>query len=140
MRAGKWASAILAAFAIIVATNWLIHAVLLRAEYQAIVLSFRPMQVIRARMWIVLVGQAVFSVAFVYIYTRGLESKPWPAQGVRYGILAWLLTVVPASLAEFVTMYLPHRLVLQWIGYGLAQLVLAGLVVAAIVGERPVAR
>jgi hypothetical protein len=140
MRAGKWAGAIVAAFAVIVVTNWLVHGILLRADYQAMALSFRPVPLIRARMWIVLVGLAVFSVAFVYIYVRGVEAKPWLGQGIRYGILAWLLTVVPASLAEFVTMYLPHPLVLRWIGYGLLQLVVTGLAVAAIVGERPAAR
>lgn len=139
MRAGKWAGAIAAAFAVIVATNWLVHAVLLRAAYQAIAINFRPIQVIQARMWIVLVGQAIFSIAFVYIYTRGLESKPWVEQGIRYGLLVWLLTVVPASLAEFVTMFLPRQLVLRWMGYGLLQLVVTGIVVAAIVGERQMA-
>ncbi|HVB34798.1 MAG TPA: hypothetical protein VNJ52_10565 [Patescibacteria group bacterium] len=140
MRTGRWIGAIVAAFAVIVLSNWLVHGILLRDEYRAMALSFRPVSLIRARMWIVLAGQAIFSMAFVYIYTRGIEAKPWPAQGIRYGFLVWLLTVVPASLAEFVTMYLPHQLVLRWMGYGLLELVLTGLAVAAIVGERPAAR
>jgi hypothetical protein len=139
MRVAKWVGAIAAVFAVMVATSWLVHGILLRSEYLLVAIYFRPFPVIQARIWIILVGQAIFSAAFVYIYTRGLESKPWLWQGVRYGVLVWVLAVIPASAAEFVTMFLPHQLVLRWIGYGLLQLVLAGIAVAAIMGERSVA-
>ncbi|HEV2386419.1 MAG TPA: hypothetical protein VGS20_04095 [Candidatus Acidoferrales bacterium] len=131
----RWAGAIAAAFAVVVATNWFVHGILLRGQYEAMALSFRPFEVIRARMWIVLAGQAVFSIVFVFLYVRGLEPRGWLGQGLRYGILIWLLTVIPATLAEFVTMYIPHRLALEWMAAGLVQLAIAGAVVAAIAGQ-----
>jgi hypothetical protein len=131
----KWAGATVAAFLIVVATNWFVHGYLLRSQYERIVLTFRPFEVIRARMWMVLVGELLFSIAFVYVYARGLERKPWLGQGIRYGAVIWLMTVVPAALAEFVTFYIPHRLALDWIAAGLVQLLIAGLAVAAIVGN-----
>ncbi len=131
----KYAGATVATFLIVVATNWFVHGYLLQSRYQRIVLTFRPIEVIRARMWIVLVGELLFSIAFVYVYARGLEPKPWLGQGIRYGAVIWLMTVVPAALAEFVTFYIPHRLTLDWIGAGLVQLLMAGVVVAAIVGN-----
>lgn len=135
MSARKIVGAMVAAFLVLVATNWVVHGLLLRSSYQAIALTFRPFLAIRARMWIMLAGQALFSIAFVYVYIRGLERKPWLAQGVRYGVVIWVMTVIPASLAEFVTMFIPHQLALHWILLGLAQLVITGIVVAAIIGE-----
>lgn len=135
MSARKVVGAMVAAFLVLVATNWVVHGILLRSSYLAIVLTFRPFVVIRARMWIMLVGQALFAIAFVYVYIRGLERKPWLAQGARYGVVIWVMTVIPASLAEFVTMFIPHQLALHWILLGLAQLVITGIVVAAIIGQ-----
>jgi hypothetical protein len=135
MSANKWAGAIVAAFVIVVATNWFVHGFLLRAQYQMIALSFRPFEQIRARMWLVLVGEAIFSVQFVYAYVRGLEQKMWLGQGMRYAVVIWGLAVIPASLAEYTTQYIPPRLALEWMVAGLVQLALAGAVVAAIVGE-----
>lgn len=135
MNARKSIGAMVAAFLVLVATNWLVHGVLLRGSYQALAVTFRPMAMIRARMWLVLVGQALFAIAFVYVYIRGLERKPWLAQGVRFGVVIWLMTVIPAALAEYVTLLLPHRLALHWMLLGLVQLVILGIVVAAIVGE-----
>lgn len=135
MNLKKWVGATVAAFLVVVATNWFVHGYLLRSQYQAIVLTFRPFEQIRARMWIVLAGELIFSIGFVYVYVRGLERKPWLGQGIRYGVLIWLLTVIPAALAEYVTLYIPHQLALHWIAAGLVQLLMAGVVVAAIIGE-----
>jgi hypothetical protein len=135
MNARKSIGAMVAAFLVLVATNWVVHGVLLRSSYEALAVTFRPVGMIHARMWLVLVGQALFAIAFVYVYLRGLERKPWLAQGARYGVVIWLMTVIPASLAEYVTLFIPHQLALHWMLLGLAQLVITGIVVAAIVGE-----
>jgi hypothetical protein len=47
------------------------------------------------RVWLY-VGRLIFCIMFVYIYTRGYESKPALAQGLRYGI--WMVLLVPVPL------------------------------------------
>jgi hypothetical protein len=68
----------------------------------------------------------------VLIYARGVEAKPWVGQGIRFGILLVLVTVIPNSLVEYVVYPLRHELVLKWvIGGGLLTLIVA-LAIAAI--------
>jgi hypothetical protein len=38
------------------------------------------------------------SGAFVWICARGVEAKPWLAQGVRFGVAVALLTIVPTYM------------------------------------------
>jgi hypothetical protein len=66
------------------------------------------------------------------VYARGKEEKPWIGQGIRYGILMTLFTVVPSTLNDYVVYNLPHTLVLHWIIAGLITLILMGLAAAAI--------
>ena len=42
-----------------------------------------------------LLAHVLMAGAFAWIYARGREAKPWMAQGVRYGIAAGLLGVLP---------------------------------------------
>jgi hypothetical protein len=128
----KLVLAIVATFILLMATNYLIHSVWLMPDYDAIPLSHRNPAGIERRFWSIVLGQAFFSVMFAYIYTRGRENKSWIEQGIRYGILVAMLTVIPTSLTEYAVYIVPYMLVIKWMVAGGIQLVLAGLVVAAI--------
>jgi uncharacterized membrane protein len=69
---------------------------------------------------------------FAYIYTRGRENKSWLEQGIRYGIVMTFMTVVPYSLSEYVVYIVPYMLAIKWMVAGGLQLILLGLIVAAI--------
>jgi hypothetical protein len=128
----KLVLAIVATFILLMATNYLIHSVWLMPDYDAIPLSHRNPAGIERRFWSIVLGQVFFSVMFAYIYTRGRENKSWIEQGIRYGILVAMLTVIPTSLTEYAVYIVPYMLVIKWMVAGGIQLVLAGLVVAAI--------
>jgi hypothetical protein len=128
----KLVIASVATFVILMATNYLVHSIWLMPDYDAIPLSHRSPWGIQHRFWALVVGQVFFSVMFAYIYTRGRENKAWIEQGIRYGILMALVTVVPSSLSEYTVYIIPYRLAIKWMVAGGIQLVLAGLVVAAI--------
>lgn len=128
----KLVMAIVATFVILMATNYLVHSVWLMPDYDAIPLSHRNPAGIEHRFWAIVVGQFFFSVMFAYIYTRGRENKPWIEQGIRYGILVALLTVIPTSLTEYTVYIIPYMLAIKWMVAGGIQMVLAGLVVAGI--------
>ena len=128
----KLVLAIVAVYILLMATNYLVHSVWLMPDYDAIPLSHRDNLGIQHRFWVMLVGQFFFSAMFAYIYTRGRENKPWMVQGIRYGILMTFLTVVPTALSEYVVYIIPYQLAIKWMVAGGIQLMLAGLVVAAI--------
>jgi hypothetical protein len=132
----KFVVAIVVAYVILMGSNYLIHTVWLMQWYQASPDSWRPMDQFREKMWVMWLGQLLFSVMFVYIYTRGVENKPWVGQGIRYGILMTLLTVFPYSMAEYVVYRVHHLLAERWMAAGLVQMLVMGLAVAGIMGPK----
>ncbi len=73
--------AIVAAYIVLMLTNYLVHEVWLMSDYAAIPASHRSPAGIMHRFWAMAVGQFFFAALFAYIYTRGAEKKPWIVQG-----------------------------------------------------------
>jgi hypothetical protein len=132
MSAKKLILAMVVCYVVLVGTNWLIHGIWLMSDYAAIPDSFRPQADTMHKMWVMLIGQAFFAAVFCYIYSRGAEAKSWLAQGIRYGILITLLTVIPYSLAEYTVYNVPHMLAVKWMIAGGVQMIVLGLIVAGI--------
>ena len=86
----------------------------------------------RNKLWIIFVSDFLYSILFTLVYAKGMEEKRWVGQGIRYGILATLFTVVPSALNDYVVYKLPHRMVIDWIVAGLITLILMSLAVVAI--------
>ncbi len=128
----KLSLATVAAYIVLMLTNYLIHSVWLMSDYAAIPESHRSPAGIMHRFWAMLIGQFFFAAMFTYIYTRGAERKPWIVQGIRYGIILTFMTVIPYSLSEYVVYIVPYQLAIKWMVLGGIQLIILGLVVAAI--------
>jgi hypothetical protein len=131
----KLVLAIVAAYIVLMLTNYLIHGVWLTSDYAAIPASHRSPVGMMHRFWVMAVGQFIFAALFAYIYTRGAEKKPWLVQGIRYGILVALLVVIPTALSEYVVYIVPYMLAIKWMVAGGIQMVVLGLVVAGICSE-----
>jgi hypothetical protein len=77
----------------------LIHSVWLKEDYVDTAETWRTREAAQARVWAMLLGTAIYIVGAVLIYERGREAKPWIAQGVRFGILLSLVSVIYGSLS-----------------------------------------
>jgi len=128
----KLVLATVAGYIALMATNYLIHSVLLMSDYAAIPASHRAPEEMMHRFWAMLIGQFFFAAMFAYIYQRGAEPKPWLPQGIRYGVLVTFLTVVPYSLSDYVVYVVPHQLAIKWMIAGAIQLAIMGAIVAGI--------
>ncbi len=136
----KLVIAIVAAYIVLMATNYLVHSVWLMPDYDAIPDTHRTAEQIMHHFWAMALGQFFFAAMFAYIYTRGRESRPWMEQGIRYGIVMTFMTVVPYSLSEYTVYNVPHLLALKWMIAGGIQLLILGLIVAAIFKDSPTTR
>ena len=130
----KFLLAFAAVFIETAALNFVIHGVLLQPLYQQTPLLMRPEGDARSHSVFLLVGFFFFAIAFVSIYTRGIEAKPWPGQGVRYGLAVWLIASVNRYLIYYAIQPWPVRVVCLQIGYEFVSSVLLGLTVSAIYG------
>jgi len=123
------------AFVILFVAGYLVHGVWLGDTYRQMResgFSFRPVEVLHQKLWVILVSDFLYSLLFALVYAKGMEKKPWLGQGIRFGILATLFTVVPAALNEYAVYRLGYKLVIDWMVAGLVTLTLMALAVAAV--------
>jgi hypothetical protein len=130
MEPKKLIAAIVVGYVLLMGLGYVIHEVWLMPVYQQYSTLWRLEETMRHKMWINWLGQLLFTVVFAWIYTRGVEDKPWVGQGIRYGIVMTLLAVVPAVCTEYVVYPIPYTLAVQWMAAGAVQLIVLGLVVA----------
>ena len=128
----KMALTILVVFVVFTVLNFVIHGVLLTAIYQQTPQLLRAEQDAQHHTLYMLLGFLAFSVAFVWIYARGLEAKPWLGQGLRYGLAMWLVASVSRYLIYFAIQPWSGTVVALQIGLELVMMLLVGLTTAAL--------
>ena len=111
------------------ALSFVVHGILLGADY-SVTAGMRPPAEAQTLMHYMILAQALFGIAFAWVYIQGKEDKPWLAQGVRYGIAIAFLTVIPTYLIYHVVTPVPFALALKQIGYDTIRVVLMGAVLA----------
>jgi len=110
------------------AGSFVVHGALLHADYAQLPNLFRPEAEAERYMALMLLAHVLMSGAFVWIYSRGAESRPWLGQGVRFGLAIALMTVVPTYTIYYVVQPLPGALVVKQIAFdGILLLVLGAL-------------
>ena len=110
--------------------SFLVHGVLLRSDYMQLTSLFRVEGDQRKYFPLMIVAHVVLAGAFVWIYARGAEAKPWMAQGVRFGLAVSLLTVVPTYMIYFVIQPMPGDVVIKQIVCDGVLTIILGMVVA----------
>ncbi|MGB5626668.1 MAG: hypothetical protein WBM61_13100 [Woeseiaceae bacterium] len=77
-----------------------------------------------------LIANVVMAGVFVWIDQRGKDSKPWLAQGLRFGIAVALLAAVPTCMIYFVVQPIPEIMAIKQIIDDGGFLSILGVVVA----------
>lgn len=128
----KTIGAIIVGFVVQLGGLIVIHSIILKQDYMNTASDWRSYEAQTARIWAMLLAVLIYVVGAVLIYVRGAEAKPWVGQGIRFGILLALVSVVYGSLSGWVIIPIPHMLAVKWIVYEGVLSVVFGLVVAAI--------
>jgi hypothetical protein len=110
--------------------SFVVHGVLLRADYMQLTSLFRSQGDEQTYFPLMVLAHVILSGAFVWIYARGVEAKPWMAQGVRFGIAVALLTIVPTYMIYFVVQPMPGGVVIKQIAFDGILMVILGIIVA----------
>ena len=112
------------------AGDFLVHATLLHDDYMQLAKLYRgPGEQQQYFPWMLL-AHVLMAGAFTWIYARGVEAKPWVAQGARFGIAVALLSVVPGYLIYYAVLPLPGELVSKQIIFCTILLIVLGIIVA----------
>jgi hypothetical protein len=111
--------------------SFIVHGALLHDDYSRLPHLFRPEAETQRYFPLMLLAHAIMAGAFVWIYQRGVENRPWLQQGARFGLAVALLGVVPTYLIYYVVQPLPGSLVVKQILYDAILVVLLGMLVAS---------
>lgn len=123
---------IAAVFVLSMALGFVVHGVLLGADYAALQTIFRAPEDSHSYFAYMLIAHAVFAVAFVWIYLQGRADKPWAGQGLRYGLAVAALVTVPMYLIYYAVQPMPGMTVLKQIVFDGISMIILGLAVAGL--------
>ena len=108
--------------------SFIVHGVLLHADYAQLSNLFRKEAEAQNFLPLMILAHVIMSGAFVWIYARGVEAKPWLGQGIRYGVAIILLTTVPLYLIYYVVQPMPGATVVKQILFdGILVLILGAI-------------
>lgn len=110
--------------------SFVVHGLLLGADYAALPNLMRPETEQQGLIHWMLLAHVIMAAAFVWIYNRGNEDKPWIQQGVRFGIAIALLSALPVYMIYYVVQPSPAMLAVKQSVFDSALLVILGVVVA----------
>lgn len=117
-------------FVMAFALSFVVHGVLLHDDYMQMQSWMRPQAEAHSLMVYMVVAQALFGIAFAWIYVQGRNDKPWLAQGIRYGIAIAVLAIAPTYLIYHVVTPVPLIVAIKQIVFDSVRVVLMGIVVA----------
>ena len=126
----KFIMAWIALFVVWLLGDFVVHAVLLHADYMQLPNLYRTEGDQQKYFPLMILAHVIMSGALVWIYARGAEAKPWVAQGVRFGVAIALLTAVPTYLIYFVVQPMPAEVVIKQILFEGVLMVILGTIVA----------
>ena len=129
MNTKKFLLASLAGFVTLQILDYVIHSLILGSAYDSIQEIFRPDMA--DKMWVMMLMSAIFSLLFVFIFTKGYENKG-VMEGIKYGLLLGLIVHFVGSFNQYVVYPVPYGLTWKWIIYGSIELMAAGAVAALI--------
>ncbi len=67
------------------AGSFVVHGLLLGADYAKLPNLFRPPAEAHQYMPLMILAHVIMAGALTWIYSRGAEAKPWLGQGLRFG-------------------------------------------------------
>ena len=117
-------------FVVWFAGSFVVHGVLLHDEYARLSNLFRAEADAQKFFPLMILAHVLLSGAFVWIYSRGVEAKPWLPQGIRFGVAIALLTVIPTYIIYYVVQPMPGGVVIKQIVFDGILMLILGAVVA----------
>jgi len=110
--------------------SFLVHGLIMGSEYTALPDLFRSEADSQRYFPLMILAHVFIAGAFTWIYVRGKEDKPWLSQGLRFGFVIVLFSVVPTYTIYFAVQPMPGSMVVKQILFDGMLVILLGTTVA----------
>lgn len=114
-------------------SGFFIHAIWLRQDYMPIAQHYRPEG--QEKMLFIALAYLSFAIGSVLVYAHGVENKPVLMQGVRFGLLMFLVLTIPSFFIAYAVQPVPAVLLSKQVLTELVDKILLGVVTALIYGK-----
>lgn len=119
-------------FVLAMGLDFVIHGLLLHGDYAGLPNLYRPEAEGQKYFGWMLGAHVMMTGAFVWVYQQGRTSRPWLAQGLRFGLAMALLFAVPTFLIYYAVQPTPGMLVAKQCAFDTVRMLLLGVAVAAL--------
>lgn len=124
--------AVIVGFVALSAMDFVINVVILADAYAPLEGTvFRNKADMDSKMWAFFLGEFIFVLMFIWVYSHGLKGKGI-MEGLRYGLYVGLMLWVLSSLAMWAMFPVSAWLAWMWAIFGVIEMVILGLIVGAI--------
>jgi len=130
MNAKKFTIAAIAVFIFIFIFELLFHGMYLKSTYEQTASLWRPEAEMKDYMVWLTLGQIIFSIGFVALFTKAFK-RGGIVEGIVYGLLVAIIFVGSLLIWYAVAPY-PTSLLINWIVGTVIEMILAGVIVAFI--------
>jgi hypothetical protein len=112
------------------ALGFLVHGLILTGDYMKYKNLFRTEEEAMGNMPWMTLAHVIMGFAFVWIYSKGVNGGSWMSQGIRFGIAAALLVVVPWYLIYYSIQPWAFETTAKQIALDSISLIIVGIVTA----------
>ncbi len=109
----KFLISTVAVFVVWMLGSFLVHGIWLTSTYETLSNMMRPLEEQESLFHFMLIAHVLMAGAFVWIYQRGNENKPWVQQGLRFGIAIAILAPIPTFMIYYSVQQTPGALAVQ---------------------------
>jgi hypothetical protein len=117
------------------AGSFVVHGVLLHDDYSKLSGVFRSEADAQRFFPLMILAHVILAGAFVWIYSRGVEARPWLPQGIRFGLAIAALTIVPTYIIYYVVQPMPGAVVVKQIVFDGILMLILGVITAFLYRE-----
>jgi hypothetical protein len=115
--------------------GYFLNGVLLKPDYDAIPNVFRTTTQMQSVFSYIILANVLIAISMVLIYAKGVEKRPWFGQGLRFGLLVWLLAGAPMYLVNYAILPLTATILVKQLIGQLVVALIDGVAVAGIIRE-----
>ena len=126
----KFIISVIVVFVLSMGIGFLVHGLILAPSYAALTGIMRTPADAEGYFLYMLLAHVFIAFAFVWIYNKGKEDKPFLSQGICYGMAIATITAIPVYLIYYAVQPMPGILVVKQIVFDSISYVVLGIVVA----------
>lgn len=131
MNTQRWLIGSLVVFVFFFLFEFLLHGVLMEAEYQKIADISRSEADMLEKFYFIPLGELIMAFFFCLIFTKGYENKGI-MEGVRYGLLISIGFGLAGFLIQYAVYPYPFSTIIWWTVGTIVEMVIAGILIAII--------